>query len=105
MPLVATVKGRAGNRGIIIKKQRRKRYSKKRLNIHSFRSPVPLKMAATLLYSDQITLNPAAGTVSKHVFSANGLFDPNITGVGHQPRGFDQYMALYNHYTVIGARI
>jgi hypothetical protein len=32
------------------------------------------------------------------------MFDPDITGTGHQPYGFDQYMLQYNHYTVIGAK-
>lgn len=35
-----------------------------------------------------------------HLFSANGLYDPNVTGGGKQPRGFDQLMALYDHYIV-----
>jgi len=39
------------------------------------------------------------------VFSANGLFDPDISGTGHQPMGFDQMMLSYNHYTVTGAKI
>ncbi len=40
------------------------------------------------------------GDVSTHVFSASGMFDPDITGIGHQPRGFDQLMSLYSFYTV-----
>jgi len=36
-------------------------------------------------------------------FSANNLRDPNVSGVGHQPRGFDEYMNLYASYTVHGA--
>jgi hypothetical protein len=39
-------------------------------------------------------------TPGVHVFSANGLYDPDITGTGHQPRGFDQLIALYDHYVV-----
>jgi hypothetical protein len=39
-------------------------------------------------------------TPGVNVFSANGLYDPDITGTGHQPRGFDQLIALYDHYVV-----
>lgn len=50
------------------------------------------------------SLTPAVSPVSA-IYSINGLFDPNISGVGHQPLGFDQIMPLYDHYTVIGAKI
>lgn len=54
-------------------------------------------------------LNLASSTtqdaVSVYRFSANGLYDPNITGTGHQPMLFDQCSALYDHYVVIGAKI
>ncbi len=33
-------------------------------------------------------------------FSCNGLYDPNITGTGHQPLYFDQLSGIYDHYTV-----
>lgn len=71
------------------------------------RYPVPKKMKRTLRYMETATtLNPGvAGLAADYVFSANGLYDPNITGVGHQPIGFDQIMTMYNHYTVIGAKL
>lgn len=71
------------------------------------RFPLPLKLKRELRYMESsIGLNPGvAGTAADYVFSANGLYDPNITGVGHQPLGFDNYMAMYEHYTVIGAKI
>jgi len=37
-------------------------------------------------------------------FALNGMYDPNISGTGHQPLFFDQMTALYNHYTVIGCK-
>jgi len=42
--------------------------------------------------------------VATYVFSANGLYDPNITGTGHQPMGFDQIMLNYNHFIVTHAK-
>ncbi len=54
----------------------------------------------------QFDLPIAANTAIAHQrFRANGLFDPDSTGAGHQPRGFDQFMALYDKYVVLSARI
>ncbi len=62
---------------------------------------------ATLRYSANITVTSAAvyEGVGTHVFSANGAYDPDITGAGSQPRGFDELMALYDHYTVTASRV
>jgi hypothetical protein len=57
-----------------------------------------------LIYYDTITITSNAGVVAVHVFGSNCLFDPDITGGGHQPAGFDQYMALYQRYTVLRTR-
>lgn len=65
----------------------------------------PAKQVRTLTYGTQFTLNSGVSLGSAHIFSANGLFDPDITGSGHQPLGFDQMMLLYNHYTVTAARM
>lgn len=53
-----------------------------------------------------IAINPgAAGLAQSWVFSANGMYDPDITGVGQQPVGFDNMTALFDHYTVIYSKI
>lgn len=71
------------------------------------KAPMPNKFATKFRYVETtIDLNPGAlGTAGVYVFSANGMFDPNITGVGHQPRGFDELMAMYDHYTVVGSKV
>lgn len=48
---------------------------------------------------------PAVGIAGAYVFSANGIYDPDITSTGGQVNGFDQMMSYFNHYTVIKSRI
>lgn len=70
------------------------------------RAPVPTVLRTKMIYNESITINPAAGGIpGVYVFSANGMYDPNISGVGSQPRGFDQLMALYDHFVVTKAKI
>lgn len=47
----------------------------------------------------------ASGIFNSQTFSCNGMYDPDITGTGHQPLYFDQLSALYNHYTVTSSKI
>nr|AGA18419.1 hypothetical protein [uncultured marine virus] len=44
-------------------------------------------------------------TVEFEKFRANGMYDPEVSLGGHQPRGFDQAMALYGVFTVLGSKI
>lgn len=63
-------------------------------------------LATTLVYNEQYSLDAGISpSIATQVMSANGMFDPNITGVGHQPRGFDELMALYDHFVVVGSKI
>lgn len=67
-------------------------------------SGFPKSKMVKLRYSEEILLNaPAGGGPAVYVFSANGMYDPNITSTGHQPRGFDEWMNVYQHYTVVGS--
>lgn len=48
-------------------------------------------------------LNPNPGAITSNVqWNLNSLFDPNRTGVGHQPMFYDQWSGLYNRYKVHG---
>lgn len=81
--------------------KRRRGRSIRKLKVRKF--PLGRKTLAKLLYFDRnYALNPAGtGALAVHVFSANGVYDPDVTGTGHQPRGFDQIMSMFDHYTVI----
>jgi len=60
----------------------------------------------TKYFEKNLLLNaPSAGLSANYVFSANGMYDTNITGTGHQPLGFDQLMTMFDHYTVIASKI
>lgn len=59
----------------------------------------------TLRYHTHASLSSASGVVATYVFRANDLFDPDYTSTGHQPMGFDQLMAFYNHFAVDRAKI
>lgn len=86
--------------------KRSKRKSRGIVNYQPFyRSLAPRSMKIKLRYTEYIALNPSSGSMTAHRFRANGMHDPNAETGGHQPLGFDQYMALYDHFTVIGSRI
>lgn len=77
----------------------RRRY--KRLPINGW----PKKLCVKLRYADTFGIDVAAASASYANFCANGCYDPDLALGGHQPRGFDQIMPQYNHYTVIGSKI
>lgn len=66
---------------------------------------LPKSAVVTHKYHSFIQLTSIGGATANYQFTCNGLFDPDITGAGHQPMYFDQLSAIYNHYTVIGSRI
>lgn len=70
--------------------------------------PLPKSQRTKFIYADRIVVtSPAsAGLCGNYVIGANGLFDPDLTGTGHQPRGFDQLIGqLYTKYCVVKATI
>lgn len=79
-----------------------------RVNRRPYRLPravAPKKRLVRLKYCELISLNPGVATLAYHNFSCNGMYDPNVTSTGHQPIGFDQHMAWFDHYTVIASKI
>lgn len=57
-------------------------------------------MSTTLVYNVFARINPGVVVTNDTVLSLNSAFDPEVSGVGHQPRLFDQYAALYGRYRV-----
>lgn len=73
-------------------------------SIASGQGAFPRMRECTLRYFETISV-PIVSGQGNYTFSCNGLYDPNITGIGHQPMYFDQLMEVYNHYVVSAATI
>lgn len=64
----------------------------------------PDKLLARLRYHDSSTITSTTGGIASYKFRINSCFDPNQTGVGHQPLYYDTYNTIYDHYSVVSAR-
>lgn len=60
--------------------------------------PIPSRFITKMKYSDTVAVTTLANTFA---FNLNSVFDPNRTGIGHQPYGHDTLSTLYNRYRVI----
>lgn len=69
-----------------------------------FDSGRPDVVVSTLRYCEGVSMAGGVnGNISTYVFRANSIYDPNLTGGGHQPMGRDLLSGLYNHYTVLSS--
>lgn len=59
---------------------------------------------ATLKYDMYFDASITADVFTYYEFAANGLYDPDLTGTGHQPYMFDQYSDRYTKYRVLSFR-
>jgi len=60
--------------------------------------PIPQRYITKMKYSEVITGGSLFGEVHMNL---NSIYDPNRSGIGHQPYGFDTLASLYNRYRVI----
>ncbi len=63
----------------------------------------PQSMKTKLRYSERVEFTPTSTAVIVATFRGNGLNDPYADLGGHQPRGFDQFMDIYQKYTVLSS--
>mgnify|MGYP007068492609 CR=1 FL=1 len=85
---------------------RRRRIMRKPQVSRMNRSPVSTSTYVKMKYAGSLVLNDAVGgIVQSHIFSGNNLNDPDVTGVGHQPLGHDQWANFYSKYNVLGSKI
>lgn len=82
----------------------------KRTKYTLYRSPgsasgFPDTIVTTLRYVDQRGFNAAAADDTTYTYRMNDIFDPDFTGAGHQPMGYDQLAAVYNRFQVLSSSI
>lgn len=77
-----------------------RRYVPRRLSLG-----FPHTVLAKLRYAASGTFTLTAGNLAIAVFRANGPYDPDQSGIGHQPMYFDQYAAMYSYMVVYGCSI
>lgn len=64
---------------------------------------LPDRLYVKLRYREQLSFTTLGGAVADNVYRGNSIFDPDLTGTGGQPLGFDQWAAFYATYTVLGS--
>jgi len=83
------------------KKWRKPKAQKNKLSI----GPPPYTVSK-LRYTETFTTSPGAvGIPNGRVYRLQSCYDPNYGLGGGQPRYFDQYMAMYQKFVVLGAKI
>lgn len=65
----------------------------------------PKTIRTVLRYVESGSLTVGSSSYNQIFYKCNGLYDPLDSLGGHQPYGFDQYTAIYNHYKVFKSRV
>jgi len=84
--------------------RRRAKYGRKKYAIQ--RTLFPPFARTRLKYCMQMTVTQAvSGVAQTYYFRANSIFDPDLTGGGHQPYLHDEWALAYDHYKVVSSMI
>lgn len=76
-----------------------------RASVYSLPIGMPEQFVTRLKYSTEFSINTLSTNPSEYIFKANGLYDPDYSGVGHQPMYFDQIRSVYHDYVVLSSKI
>lgn len=85
----------------------KRRYNKKgyqTVNLFNSLNPFPQKIIAKHKYATTVQSTLTSGIISQYLFNANSMYDPDRTGTGHQPFGYDTFATIYNRYRVLGVK-
>jgi len=92
-------KPRSAGKRKMWKRKAPRRNRRSTVNVNRALHPIPQRYITVQKYSDTFLLNTSQTVYN---FNLNSVYDPNRTGIGHQPYGFDTLATMYNRYRVIG---
>lgn len=76
----------------------RRAMSGRTVNVNRSLQPIPQRYICKMKYCET---NVSGALNGQYVYNINSVYDPDRTGIGHQPYGFDNLANLYNRYRVI----
>jgi len=80
---------------------RRLRKQRSTVNVNRSLQPFAQRYMCKHKYAEvRSVAGPIGGGLVQYNWNLNSLYDPNLTGAGHQPYGYDQMVDLYNRYRV-----
>ena len=87
------------------RKPRRKTRARRSQSNYLPLSGFPKQKMVRLRFCQEFSLASGVSVSSTKSFNANGMYDPDVSVGGNQPRGFDEWMSVYNHFNVVGSII
>jgi len=88
------------------KKKGIRRGGQRTTTVNKSLQPFPSRYICKMKYCEAINNvgGPTGAGYGNYQFLANSVWDPNATGIGHQPYGMDTMTSLYNRYRVISCK-
>jgi len=88
------------------KKRGIRRGGQRTTTVNKSLQPFPSRYICKMKYVESLNGvgGPSGSGYGNYQFLANSIWDPNATGIGHQPYGMDTLTALYNRYRVISCK-
>ena len=95
---------------VLVLKPNKKRKKRRGRQMTIIRHPTiggfPKSIFTRLKYTQSGSLDPGLGGANAvTIVCPNGIYDVDISGGGHSPRGFTEWMARYDHYFVRNSKI
>jgi len=86
----------------VVRPKRYRRGGQSTTLVNTSLRPVPSRFITKHKYAEAVTVSVAG--CAKYLYNLNGMWDPNRTGIGGQPYGYDQLAQLYQRYRVIACK-